>query len=190
MRTPSKNETSSTGNKPLQSKRFLIAIFLIRNPKACIYTFRGRNILKTMAKTETQLNECCVVPYRITAYGPEFCLVTPHAENRWEFPKVKLGRNDVAEKVRDAAAAMAGLVGQISADQIGSFVASRKNETRNMVGFLMRVDDSLEAWPKRKSHRRLWCLAEEARVRIRRKPLRRFIDLALQNVRETPRLPR
>ncbi len=162
----------------------------MQNPKACIYTFRGRNILKAMANTETQLNECCVVPYRITAYGPEFCLVTPNAENRWEFPKIKLGRNDAPDKVRDAAAKMAGLVGQISVEQIGSFVASRKNETRSMIGFLMRVEDALEAWPKQKSHRRLWCLAEEARVRIRRKPLRRFIDRALQHVREAPRLPR
>jgi hypothetical protein len=101
-----------------------------------------------------------------------------------------LSKNDVAEKVRDAAARTAGLVGEISVDQIGSYIASRKNETRSMVGFLMRVDDSLESWPKQKSHRRLWCLAEEARVRIRRKPLRRFIDLALQNVRQAPRLPR
>jgi hypothetical protein len=162
----------------------------MQNPNACIYTSRGPNILNAMAKSETQLNECCVVPYRITAYGPEFCLVTPQAQNRWEFPKVKLGRSDSPDKVRDAAAEMAGLIGLISAEQIGSFVASRKNETRSMVGFLMRVDDSLEAWPKQKSHRRLWCLAEEARVRIRRKPLRRFIDLALQNVRQAPRLPR
>lgn len=143
-----------------------------------------------MVKPDIQLDECCVVPYRITSYGPEFCLITPNSENRWEFPKIKLGRNETPETVRDAAAQLAGLIGHISVDQIGSFVASRKNETRSMVGFLMQVEESLEAWPKQTSCRRLWCLAEEARVRIRRKPLRRFIDLALQNVRQVPRLPR
>ncbi|MEX0978127.1 MAG: hypothetical protein WDZ48_04715 [Pirellulales bacterium] len=51
-----------------------------------------------------------------------------------------------------------------------------------MIGYLMRVDHVDDAWPCDKSHRRLWCLAEEARVRIRRKPLRRFIDLALQGM--------
>lgn len=162
----------------------------MQNPKACIYTLSLPNILNPMAKTETQLNECCVVPYRITAYGLEFCLVTPNSENRWEFPKVRLTRNEVAAKSKDQAAGMAGLIGEISSESIGSYVASRKNETRSMVGFLMRVDEALEAWPKQKSHRRLWCMAEEARVRIRRKPLRRFIDLALQSVRQTPRLPR
>src|SRR5262249_3657038 len=143
LRTSSEIRTMVSRNNLLHTKRFRIAIFFMQNPNACIYTSRDRNLLKAMAKSETQLNECCVVPYRITAYGPEFCLVTPHSENRWEFPKVKLGRNDVPDKVRDAAAQMAGLVGLISIEQIGSFVASRKNETRSMVGFLMRVDDSL-----------------------------------------------
>ncbi len=143
-----------------------------------------------MSKTETRLHECCVVPYRIAAFGPEFCLVTPQAENRWEFPKVRLEEDDLPTNVRDAAAEMAGLIGQISLEEIGAFVASRKNESRSMVGFLMRVDESLESWPQQESHRRLWCLAEEARVRIRRKPLRRFIDLALQNVRQPPRFPK
>jgi hypothetical protein len=59
-----------------------------------------------------------------------------------------------------------------------------------MVGFLMHVEDVSDHWPREDSHRRLWCLPEEARLRIRRKPLRRFIDLALQNLRQTPRLPR
>ncbi len=67
-------------------------------------------------------------------------------------------------------------------EPLGSFVANRQNERRIMFGFLMRVDDVLDDWPHQESHRRLWCLPEEARVRIRRKPLRRFIDLALRSM--------
>ncbi len=46
----------------------------------------------------------------------------------------------------------------------------------------MRVTDVDDEWKNRETHRRLWCLAEEARARIRRKPLRQFIDAALQAI--------
>jgi hypothetical protein len=139
-----------------------------------------------METEELQLRECCVVPYRVTSLGTEFCLMTPVTENRWEFPKIRL--DDTAQcdaALLDEAARNAGLRGDVATDEpLGSYVASRGNETRSMHGYLMRVDAVEDPWPKQYSHRRLWCLAEEARVRIRRKPLRRFIDLALRSVSE------
>ncbi len=135
------------------------------------------------------LHEYCVVPYRVTSSGAEFCLLTPLSQNRWEFPKIRLAAPNACDlEILKQAAESAGLRGTIASyEPLGSFVATRQNETRNMVGFLMRVEDIEDPWPRQNSHRRLWCLAEEARVRIRRKPLRRFIDLALQNVRYAPR---
>ena len=131
-----------------------------------------------------QLHECCVVAYRTTSSGTEFCLVTPISENRWEFPKIGLdGPDDCDPALLDQAARNAGLRGEVAADKpLGSYVASRQNETRSMTAFLMRVEHVEDPWPRQDSHRRLWCLAEEARVRIRRKPLRRFIDSALRNM--------
>jgi hypothetical protein len=140
-----------------------------------------------MAKAPVQLHECCVVPYRITSSGAEFCLVTPHAENRWEFPKFRLD-DETACRLKDLkrAAQAAGIRGQITSDEpLGSYVASRQSETRSMIGFLMHVEKADERWPREETHRRLWCLPEEARLRIRRKPLRRFIDLALQSLKQT-----
>jgi hypothetical protein len=131
-----------------------------------------------------QLHECCVVPYRVTSSGTEFCLVTPISENRWEFPKIRLnGTAGCDAALLEQAARGAGLRGTVVTDKpLGSYSASRQNETRSMIGYLMRVEAVDELWPRQATHRRLWCLAEEARVRIRRKPLRRFIDLALHSV--------
>lgn len=133
-----------------------------------------------------QVRECCVVPYRQTRAGTEFCLLTPLSENRWEFPKTRL--EDTAEcdaATLNNAAHSAGLRGDVAVDEpLGSFVATRGNESRSMDGYLMRVNHTDDPWPTQQSHRRIWCLAEEARVRIRRKPLRRFIDLALRSVSE------
>jgi hypothetical protein len=128
-----------------------------------------------------QVHECCVVPCRVTSSGTEFCLVTPLAENRWEFPKIQLDGEGAREidHLKKAAEAV-GVRGLVEDDEpLGSYMSSRNNETRSMTGFLMRVNAVDDAWARQTTHRRLWCLAEEARVRIRRKPLRRFIDLAL-----------
>ena len=131
-----------------------------------------------------QLHECCVVPYRVTSWGTEFCLLTPLAQNRWEFPKIRLDDPAACDSaILELAADQAGLRGTVQTGQpLGSFVASRRNETRSMTAFLMRVERAADQWPRQGNFRRIWCLAEEARVRIRRKPLRRFIDLALHEV--------
>lgn len=132
-----------------------------------------------------QLHEGCVVPYRLTATGVEFCLLTPNSENRWEFPKISLDAVEPAPVVRVAqAASEAGLRGEVAASEgpLGHFSARRGSEVRSMDGYLMRVTEVDDEWSKRGTHRRLWCLAEEARARIRRKPLRQFIDAALQAI--------
>lgn len=141
-----------------------------------------------MAQPSAETHECCVVPYRVTSSGAEFCLLTPVSENRWEFPKIRMAEpaSYDAQLLHQAAEA-AGLRGAVSSKEpLGSYVAHRQSETRSMVGFLMRVEDVEDSWPSQTSHRRLWCLPEEARLRIRRKPLRRFIDLALQNLKQAP----
>jgi hypothetical protein len=120
------------------------------------------------------------VPCRATSSGTEFLLVTPLSENRWEFPKIQLDDGDCQSDHLKRAADAVGVRGGVEmSEPLGSYTASRNNETRSMTGFLMRVKTTDDSWPRESTHRRLWCLAEEARVRIRRKPLRRFIDLAL-----------
>ncbi len=150
---------------------------------------KGAEYTGIMVKAPVELHECCVVPCRVTTSGVEFCLLTPQSENRWEFPKIPLvQRSSCDAAALKQAADTAGLRGTvISAEPLGSYVATRQSETRTMVGFLMQVEDFDESWPKQDSHRRLWCLAEEARLRIRRKPLRRFIDLALHSMKQAPR---
>lgn len=133
------------------------------------------------SRGRVQIREACVVPYRLTPSGVQFCLVSPVADNRWEFPKTSLDNEGVSLPALLAQAATAvGLRGQLRDDPpLGHFDAARGSESRSMTGYLMRVVESADTWPRQAAYRRLWCLAEEARVRIRRKPLRRFLDLAL-----------
>jgi len=137
---------------------------------------------------KVQLHECAIVAYRVVDLGIEFCLVTPSAENRWEFPKAALDSSSASHQaaLRDILD-RTGVNGTLVEDEpLGHFAASRGNESRQMTAYLMCITQCDEAWPQQTTHRRLWCLAEEARVRIRRKPLRRFIDLALHYLEARP----
>ncbi len=135
-------------------------------------------------KARVQLHESCLVPYRETERGIEFCLVSKASANRWEFPNAQTdGQTAQHDLLLDQAADGAGLRGQLEAEgPFDAFVASRGNESRSVSAYLMRVTRSEDVWPKQDSQRRLWCLPEEARARLRRKPLRRFIDIALRMV--------
>jgi hypothetical protein len=135
-------------------------------------------------KYRVLLHEACVVPYRVTDIGVEFCLVTPISENRWEFPKVTVdAENSRPLQQLEHAAVSTGLRGQLTSQEpLGQYASARGNEARTMVGFLMQVAEVDESWPLENSYRRRWCLAEEARARIRRKPLRGFIEASLRCV--------
>jgi hypothetical protein len=136
------------------------------------------------AKRRVQSHDCCLVPYRLSDAGVEFCLVTPIAETRWTFPHIPADvSNGSVETLLEPTAASLGLRGELQGSEpLGNFVATRGNEARNTSGYLMRVTQIEDTWPNQSVQRRRWCLAEEARIRIRRKPLRRFIDLALHQL--------
>ena len=151
----------------------------------CICTPSTRNYTELMEQQERiQHHESCVVPYRETARGIEFCLVHQGGIERWEFPKTATDSDGVsAEVLLDKAAGSAGLGGHLDGEEpLDAFVAARGNESRSVTAYLMRVTQVDDDWPADASHRRLWCLPEEARARLRRKPFRRFIDLALRAV--------
>ena len=130
-----------------------------------------------------ETHESCVVPYRVTHLGIEFCLVSEAKVNRWEFPKVR-GEQDVATgALLDEVAASAGATGDLQGDgPLAQFVAVRGGSPCFTSAYLMHVTLVSESWPQQAARRRLWCLAEEARARLRRKPWRRLVDLALQSV--------
>lgn len=161
----------------------------MRNPSLCSCTSTRSDYTHFMESRErVQLHEHCIVPYRVTDLGVEFCLVTPVSESRWEFPKIAVnGNQGQREPLLEQAASDVGLHGVVQdAEPLGQFVARRGDQARNVTAFLMQVTHVEDSWPQQDSHRRLWCLAEEVRVRIRRKPLRHLIDVALRLIEAKP----
>lgn len=158
---------------------------IARRANPCSCTASIGNYTRDMDQSErVHLHESCVVPYRRTARGVEFCLLSQVTANRWEFPKAETdGDGPSTDEVLEKTAMDAGLRGHLDSDDpLDAFLSSRGNESRSMTAYLMEVTGTDDEWPKQSTHRRLWCLAEEARARLRRKPLRRFIDCALRLV--------
>jgi len=134
------------------------------------------------------MQEFCAIPYRRTHLGVEFCLVSQVKVNRWEFPKLPRKGEFSARALLDQVLVSAGAGGQLDANEpLAEFEASRSGESCHTSAYLMRVTTVTDDWPERPARRRLWCLAEEARMRLRRKPLRRLIDIALQTVNDAAR---
>jgi hypothetical protein len=132
--------------------------------------------------------ESCVIPYRLTHLGIEFCLVSEARVNRWEFPRLRAGGDMSPLALLDEAATSAGVMGHLETDDpIAEFVAARSGAPCRTTAYLMHVTKFDEVWPHEPGRRRLWCLAEEARARLRRKPWRRLIDVALQTLGARPR---
>ena len=129
------------------------------------------------------MHERCAVPYRRTQLGVEFCLVSQAKVNRWEFPKLSRPDEFSPQALLAEVSAAAGAEGELADEQpLSEFVASRAGEACRTSAYLMRVTNVRDHWLQESNRRRLWCLAEEARVRLRRKPMRRLIDIALHAV--------
>ncbi|MEX0793112.1 MAG: hypothetical protein WD045_08250 [Pirellulaceae bacterium] len=72
----------------------------------------------------------------------------------------------------------------IQTQPISLLTPSRNVPAGKMITFGYFACEEVDTWPGRNFLRRRWCLAEEARYRLRRKPLQRLIDLVEQQYHE------
>lgn len=137
-----------------------------------------------MGATVNSARMACAVAFRRSEDQLEFCLVTIPGSSNWEFPKtLVLDHESPHERACLEAERCARLRARLFDGQpLGQIESSRARERLQVTAFLFEVIEELPDVDA-ESVRRKWCLPEEARVRLRRKPLRRMIDLALERVR-------
>ena len=121
----------------------------------------------------------CIVPVRLNGERIEFCLVARGNSSRWHFPQLEAEQFEL-ESPRQAWIEVMGFDGSyVSSKPLGVIAPSRTGEGDAMAAYLAVIN----AEPLRGLYsRKKWCLAEETRLRIRRKPVRRLVDLALKQV--------
>ncbi len=129
------------------------------------------------AEQQMPRQEACAVPFRMRDQRMEFCLVSAARTSRWEFPCISVEEGETAEQaVRRCVLALAGLkCQQGKIEPLDELTKIQNGRELRTIVFLLPGEPTDEAECLQRIR---WCFAEEARARIRRKPLRRLIDLA------------
>jgi ADP-ribose pyrophosphatase YjhB (NUDIX family) len=126
------------------------------------------------------LHEACAVPFRIRDQRIEFCLVSPERTSRWEFPHtlIAAGETPLEAVLRCAQGSTGFACHSARKDPLDDVVTRQNRRLVQLTAYLLEVQSTPEDASR---HRIRWCFAEEARARIRRKPMRRLIDLAVRH---------
>lgn len=104
---------------------------------------------------------------------------------RWSFYNFELDGTLRLDRVTSKVEAELGLqLKPIQVQPISLLSPSRNVPAGKMITFGYFTREESEIWPGQHLLRRRWCLAEEARYRLRRKPLQRLVDLLEQEYRE------
>jgi hypothetical protein len=143
-------------------------------------------------KDQTLVQLCYGIPYRRHRGCVEFCLFLFPDQRDWDFPQA-IDAPGEEEKSRQLLTPCleAGFDGQIDDTVLGQFVASRGDVAEIVTAFLVEVipGDYNGNGSGSRVPRHRWCLVEEAKLRIRRKPLRHLLDVAQRRLNQRVSAP-
>jgi len=126
--------------------------------------------------------EACAVVVRLRGDSAEFCLMAIPGDGRWEFPHAPLrDAEDPAVAAVRVAAELAGLNCRLfDPVPLGEFHFMSDGARRFVTAYLLSVAEGggNAAGPIAASRGPRWFLPEEARARLRRKPMRLIATVA------------
>jgi hypothetical protein len=127
----------------------------------------------------------CAVLYRLREARPEFCLVASRGK-KFELPQISIRpKEPITRAALRAARSKAGLdCKRADPMPLDQFSAIQNDRHTHFISVLVAAPRASEPLA---SARCRWCFAEEARARIRRKPMRRLIDLAVRRLDAEPK---
>jgi hypothetical protein len=130
-------------------------------------------------KAQTLVQLSYGIPYRRQRASFEFCLFLFPDQRDWDFPQAldTAGEEETARQLL-APCLDAGFDGRVDEIPLGQFEASRSDVVEMVTAFLVEVNPPGSTVNKTHLPRHRWCLVEEAKLRIRRKPLRHLLDIA------------
>ncbi|MGY8770645.1 MAG: hypothetical protein ACKVH8_19700 [Pirellulales bacterium] len=124
----------------------------------------------------------CGVPYCLKSAGTQLCLTTHSADLRWGFHYLEVKDTNQIDELIVSMQEKFGLKCQLAdPEPLDSFQPSRTEPPGIVFAYLLEVVESNEKHQKL-SYRRKWCFPEEAKLRIRRKPVQWLVDLAMSRL--------
>lgn len=132
--------------------------------------------------------QLCLIGYRRHGGRLQFRLVTQPGLSRWSFPEMLVDGTELLAGLRTLAEQAGVVLVERRLERLGEVDSTRRDNYEQLVAVLAEVDELAEAVELAEAAdapwRSRWCFAEEARVRIRRKPLRRLVDQAVRRIEE------
>ncbi len=126
------------------------------------------------------VREACAIAYRIVEGHFEFCLLLIPGDSRWEFPHGPIADGEhLADAALRLSQELMGLECALcGAEPIGSFEFVSGGSRRDITAFLLQCMADHPVSVAAGARRCQWFLPEEARARLRRKPMRLIATVA------------
>ena len=131
-----------------------------------------------------ELMQAGAVPFRQTADGPEFLLVTSE-KGRWIFPKGIVEPGDgVEETAEKECEEEAGVRGELFPESLGQYTDHKWLRECVVVMFLLHYKEEVHPWEEQSIREREWCSYQEASLRIVKPELQTLLDEAYRRLQE------
>lgn len=130
-------------------------------------------------------NKACAVPFRRRNGSVEFCIVSSRRDNgRWTFPKGSVEADETArEAALKEAHEEAGVRGRLVGDPLGAYPIDKYGRQLWVAVFLMEVQAEDAEWLESDERERRWVGPQEARVLLKSREHRRFLELAVTQLK-------
>ena len=141
-------------------------------------------------KESKRRKQASAVPFRMTAGGIEFCLITSRRSGKWGFPKGMIERGEtLAEAALKEASEEAGLQGRILSEPLGRYKYSKWKTKLLVTAVLMEVTQTATEWDEMELRDRRWVTPQEARLLLCRETLQQLFDSACARLTPAIELP-
>jgi predicted NUDIX family NTP pyrophosphohydrolase len=126
----------------------------------------------------------CPIMYRMREKQIEFCLLLIDGDSRWEFPHGSIRAGEAAEVAASRIVHQQfGVNCRVDAEPLGEFHIQRNDVVFEVTALLAECIDGGVSRHGRSRRVRRWFLLDEARQRLRRKPMRHCADVAKRRVK-------
>lgn len=132
--------------------------------------------MEEINKSEFELIQSCVIPYRISNGSIELLLITSIKKQKWIFPKGFIEFNLSAfESAKKEAYEEAGVIGENETVELGSFDLKKKTRTSHVKIFSMEVTKELKDYPEKNLRKRKWFNISDALENIENSDIKNFV---------------
>jgi 8-oxo-dGTP pyrophosphatase MutT (NUDIX family) len=118
-----------------------------------------------------------VIPYRVENGEIEVLLITSRSRQEWVIPKggIVNGMSPPDSAAKEAWEE-AGVIGQVDANELGTYMYRKRGNIYQVKTFLLRVEEVLEDWQEASQRQRQWLDVGKAIERIEKPSLKQILE--------------